>query len=376
MILKWLIPRRGKPQRFSVYAHGYLSYLIYLYYRQKGFFDEVFRSIYYAILNPSFEVGREYRELNVSRLKRIRPYDYEKVLRALGEPSHKFYGYESVVDYGTNENRFVAFFLDRLIFDMESLRRRIQKKVKEDVIDELRSHINRFYYLRNRSFLKDIPKFPGFTPSEKLIYNPKYHRIFKLFSEYWGNLINFNPVRIDTALLEDWRIFELYVILKVVSLIKRKYGNFELKIRKIDGEMPPDEIFRNWTFVFEGLKVYYQRYVENIVNPNDIFSVSIPLKPDIIIEKDGKFYVLDAKYKDDPEDKDFRQIHTYRDAIRKKDGDRYKRVVRYAVLVYDTEVEIPSREEVLTRWETIRRAKVGYVYVSDLKRLLRKLKII
>lgn len=113
---------------------------------------------------------------------------------------------------------------------------------------------------------------------------------------------------------------------------------------------------------------------------NDIFSVSVQLRPDIIIEKDRKFYILDAKHKSEPQKEDYTQLHTYRDAIRRKiylrsGKPRYERVVRYAVLICDDNLKIVPRERVPTQWKTIRRAGVGYIYAKRLKRLLKRCRI-
>ncbi len=378
-IIKWILPRRrGKPLEFAIYGKGYMSYMVYLYYRRVGFFDEVFKAIYQLTLSPNAKVNSNYKVMEIYALRHIRPYDYEKLLLALTNPTSKFYGYDSTIDYKTNENKFVAYFLDKLLFDLEDLKRRLKGKVKDGEIEGINHYLNKFYYIRKSTFLSIFQHFPRFEFSERIIYDPIYNRVFKYFLNYSGNLVDINPTRIDEAIIEEWRIFELYVLLKTVDFIKRRYGNFEIKVREIREEMSADEIFNDWRFNFnDKLRIYYQRPIDNEVKETDIFSVSVRLRPDIIVEKNGKLYILDAKHKAEPQKEDYTQLHTYRDAIRRKirlksGRPRYKNVVRYAVLICDDDLALTPNEEVLTRWKTIRRAGVGYIFAKRLENLLKK----
>lgn len=204
-----------------------------------------------------------------------------------------------------------------------------------------------------------------------------------MFLNYGGFITTDRNARELDKVLEDWRIFELYVFFKIKGIIQQyayRYLKKPPKLPRLDKEMPADEIFKNWSYEFNDLTLHYQleipRYNRN--TRQKVFSTSLSLRPDVVIEKEDWFYIFDAKHKNSPEDSDYRQMHTYRDAIKKRINGKPEKRVRFAVMVVQNRdiLKELKRGDILTKWSYIRNARVGYIPPSKLKGILKKLNII
>lgn len=300
---------------------------------------------------------------------------------------YKFYNYNTKITLNTPENRFLAFFVDRIIWDLEDMIYRLEglkkpKEILKEGLEKAKKILRDFKFLRDFTFLRNFERFPEFTVSERITHNPIYARVFRMFLNYGGFITTDNNARELDRILEPWRIFELYVFFEIKRIIQSVYGYPQKppKLPRLDEEKPADEIFKNWTYEFDGLTLHYQleipRYKRNI--GQKFFSTSLMLIPDVVIEKGEWFYIFDAKHKDSPEDSDYRQMHTYRDAIRKRINEKPEKRVRFAIMVVQNKyiIEKLTGGDILTKWSYIKNARVGYISPSRLKGVLKKINII
>lgn len=380
-VLKWIIPPKKKAHNFAVSESGKLSFLIFLIHRNNKFFENLKRLILYLNENPNLKIESLYEIASPYFKKHIRAYDYEKFLISQNNPHYKFYNYIPRITLNTNENRFVAFFLDRIISDLEDMIRRMKKKHLNEFENELNDAekiVRDFISLRSLTFLGTFEKLPAFEISERITSHPIYLKIFKMFLNYGGNLFLDDIANKIDSFLEDWRIFELYVFFKIKKIFEKKY-TLQYKPQQISEEMEADEIFNNWEYDFGSLKLYYQKSFYNYYynKKSDFFSTSVNLRPDIIILKNNEIYIFDAKHKNSPEDIDYKQMHTYRDAIRIRVNGKVKRAVKYAIIVVPDEKSLEEfKEGLLKKTKYIKKARIGYIEVKSIQKMLKTIKLI
>ncbi|MEO0164318.1 MAG: DUF2357 domain-containing protein [candidate division WOR-3 bacterium] len=380
-VLKWIIPR-GKGVDLAVSGRGKLSFLVFLIHKSEGFYDNLRKLILYISQRPSLRVEDVYKVVNAYEVKYVRPYDYEKYLLSQRNIGYKFYNYNTKITLNTPENRFLAFFVDRIIWDLEDILYRFESKVFKNELNEARKILRDFKFLRDFTFLQNFGRFPEFTVSERITHNPIYAKAFRMFLNYGGFITTEKNTQSLDKVLEDWRIFELYVFFRIKGIIQGVYGypNKPPKLPRLDKEMPADEIFKNWTYEFNGLTLHYQLEIPRYkpYTRQKVFSTSLSLRPDVVIEKGDWLYIFDAKHKNSPEDSDYRQMHTYRDAIRKRISGKPEKRVRFAIMIVQNKdiLEELKGGDILTKWSYIKNARVGYITPSRLRGVLKRLNIV
>ena len=232
---------------------------------------------------------------------------------------------EARISYDTYSNRFIKYFLEFLRNTINICCERVQKeheKVREDFIENLINRVQ-FYKVKyllpllNLEWMSEVSRITHLPPPpQKLLKDPFYSSAFfdyldliknlKIVDEEFEKYL-YNPITYMPELYEKW---------------------CGLKLKRI-----ADKI---------GAEFEYQPSYKNKKEGDNWYSYSVNLKPDFSLSKNDKLILFDAKYRVDfveefkelgdekldeirKEEKrgtfklgDLYKMHTYKDAIRKR----------------------------------------------------------
>ena len=355
-IWKWLLLNKREEFSFDLEGRGDLSlWTFWEYSRSGGFYNELLRDIRRLLDNSVIGLIEEDRIERPHKFKQIKMVDYWKAVNDLPVK-----GYRTLSSYKVNENFFVAYFIDKIIFDIFKIKTLITQRRKmidemtnfEDyILKELESRADEFYFqfvsIRNMGFFRTIEKFPRFYITPPLLNHPIYAKIYQKYMNYSGTLVKSRLYKeLELSILSEYRFFELYILFKIRDFIRRyrniNHFQYEIFNKDILEEKELDEFLMEWIFRFDSndSKVFlrYQHIVPAIVvDDGELYSTSTWLRPDFIIEIDKSgdksiLIIIDAKYKARLARNDIWQMHTYRDAIQVK-GYENKSITKVSVLV-------------------------------------------
>jgi predicted component of viral defense system (DUF524 family) len=240
---------------------------------------------------------------------------------------------EAKISYDTYSNRFIKYFLEFLRNTINLCCEKVRKnheRVKDDFVENLINRVQ-FYNVKyiipllNLEWMSEVSKITHLPPPpQKLLKDPFYSSAFfdyltlirnlKITDEEFEKYLH-NPVTYMPELYEMW---------------------CGLKLKKIAEEIEAE--FKD--------QPYFQAYSKEKKKDENWFSYSLPLKPDFSLTKNEKLILLDSKYRVEfieewekeldeeliKEEKrgtfklgDLYKMHTYREAIRKKQKDEKDR---------------------------------------------------
>ncbi len=392
-IWKWIFLKGYSFDSFNVRGRGELSlWLFWEYSRDGGFYDELLRYVRNLLNNSRIgliqrsEVGKPYRA------RRMKSSDYVRALNNLPVVVEK-----TLSTYRVQENLFVAHFIDRILSDIREMkeflkiaRRNSDIAVKRDedekenegknIFDDLEARADKYYRqflgLRGMGFLKEIEKFPQFHITSAILNSPLYAKIFQKYIDYAGVLMR-GPINreLELSMLSDYRFFELYVLFKIRDTLKNYLNmepKFEYKVLERDLliEEQLDSFIMEWNFIYDSrIILRYQNLIKE-EKSKKFLSISVSVKPDFILEilDKRKLIVLDAKYKAHLEKYDIWQMHTYKDAIRRK-KDLKNSIVSMSLLVVPYYYRQLNKNlySGINDYKTIKKLGVGIIKAKDLE---------
>lgn len=262
---------------------------------------------------------------------------------------HKYYLINRV-EYSkdSKENRFVKFSLRNITERLRKVSKTLSNMdASQHELYYLNEKLSQLEKLKGNHFWKSVGDFEGFN-QESLVMQQRngYAQVYRywLLLQNGLDLIN-GSVSIGT--LSVWKLYELWCFLKVKDTVCKV-----LNINPMDENDSPyiEESLSNTFKLFnEGLLegyvkiksklsndyvvIRYQYSYERPKTNSVVFSMTVPQKPDIVmnIHKDNGIvltYLFDAKYKvkgderdfvqsigDCPDEDSLNQMHRYRDAI-------------------------------------------------------------
>ncbi|MEW6185004.1 MAG: DUF2357 domain-containing protein [Thermodesulfobacteriota bacterium] len=249
----------------------------------------------------------------------------------------------------TNENRFVKFFLQSLQRRLYSLEKALKGKTGGYLNPDIENHLEKIKKKVSLLLSDPIWKDVGllhFIPagSQVLQRRDGYRQLFRLFSLLQlitqcdfdePDFNNILETKDTPTLFEYWSFFIIKDVLEgfrrilscqtIVSkdpMEQKVYHGIHIKY---EGEV---SLWFNQTF--QGVSGF-QSGIEVTDRYASLQSYSHNLRPDIVIEKNGKYLILDAKYKGQRggfygeevegtilswKEDDINKMHTYREAIR------------------------------------------------------------
>lgn len=349
-IWKYIFFREKLPLSFQLVGRGNLSIWAFWHYVVEGFYDKFSRYVN-AILNESkITLTKEKSMEKPHRARKIKTPQYKRYRMGLPVLTDKV-----IATHLTPENKFLAYFLDIVIRDLEEMKTRIKRipdfSEKVYLEEKTQNYLRITKALRARGFLREIEQFPQFHFTQTMIKNPLYSMIFGMYLNYYGNLVESSDAhRLELSMLKDYMLFELYILFKLKDLITNLLSikpRFEYHWKKEDILIEDEEnnFLMEWNFDFEGkVELRYQQTIPAIfpASKGEMFSVSVWLRPDYIIyfPDSKKSIVVDAKHKSVLSREDIWQMHTYKDAIRIRDtGNGVKRTVEISLLIIPEEIE-------------------------------------
>jgi len=270
----------------------------------------------------------------------------------------KAYEEVSRISYDTYPNRFVKFFLKLLKRELNSIEEALTLQGKdnehykkyfdwllngiEPKLDDMKRDVNKTL---NHNFFQEVADIHFFsTPPQTLLKEYRYQQIFSAYldlikgvqlSDKLDELLK-DPIRNMPELYEYW------CFLKLWQILRSEYKTVKVNLQ-FDDEKFNKILKSNSCIEFEnGIILTYNRYYGK---GEDSYSYSVGLRPDFTLETSNKLILFDAKYRVDWEEikkvieelkkeekisederigkfqlADLYKMHTYREAIRKKDG--------------------------------------------------------
>ncbi len=357
-----------------------LSLMMFKYYDEKGYFKQLFANILEISNTPHFQIESAIVLRRPDEISFIKPYEHYKIEMAKRGEVSQILTCEPKLSIRTNENIFLAVFLERVINDLSNLgcflRGKIEKFKEDDkeiallredleyqryitkILTEMNEKVllwrKKFLNLRFGTFLNEIPTnlpLPDFT--HRLYMLPLYRKVFDFFRQYSRYLIRDN--QIELTVLDENKIYELWCLFKLRDVLNNICGDYCFTCKDIEEDIIYDaekNIFeRCWEFEFEdGLKLIFQKHFGP--DTTDFRVVSTEKRPDFVIHyraKNGiiifdakkmKFAELSGRKVADEkiyrEASAFDQMHIYRDNIRDRD---YNHCVKYGIILYPFETE-------------------------------------
>ncbi|MEO0287834.1 MAG: nuclease domain-containing protein [candidate division WOR-3 bacterium] len=354
-----------------------LSTLMLWNYKKERFFEKIFKYINYLTKSHHFEIALKETIGRPEEFKYLKPYSYTSLILAKNNPSLKIKGIEKKLSILTNENIFVAAFLEKIIRDLKDKRIEIEDKVKklkenlnsnddkkemlnklEEILSYIDEYIKKFRTLRFSTFLSEIPSnlsFPEYT--QRLYYLPVYRKIWDCFRKYARTLLP-DDIGSDLSLIASWRIYELWVLFSIKKILNEILGECEINMIKIEeekilideGKAELKDVFDNNSIIFwwnKGFYLEYQKYIGKKTKPFVV--VSEPVRPDVVfynIKNPENFFIFEAKemnfkslLNEDIEKKRksaFEQMHIYRDNII---TDNFVRPTKLATILFSGKEE-------------------------------------
>lgn len=270
--------------------------------------------------------------------------------------------------YNTYENQLLKLFSNQVQIRLRKLVKLFNILRRPDLASEAFKLQNSFQSsLRRASFLDtiDLPRNFKLKSTMVLLNVPVYKSIFEGFIEFQKVISsNINDSEVESPLENTPSLYQKWATLKVLAClmehaIQKGYAVKEQSLFKrmigdtVIGLLPDGRPSAVLVHPNNGTLIKFIPERSYINNGNPLNSISFTQKPDISIEvtkpNEGTVvYLLDPKYKLESEEQpnaqfrreskpkkiDIDKMHTYRDAIRDKEG---KRVVVFAATLYPGE---------------------------------------
>ncbi|MDO4762222.1 MAG: DUF2357 domain-containing protein [Corynebacterium sp.] len=324
-------------------------------------FREYKRSVRILLNGPHTNLVRIHKVAKPDSIKRRLPCVQEEKLKSALQGrnyAQKFPITSSILTVDTPENRFVKH---TLVVAQRQLRRLLEsisvlsieapgRMVSSSVTRKIMGWLDELASFLNLPIFKSIPAAP-LANSQSLVLQQKdgYRKIFSIWRE-WKKYLDLFDGELSIGFKPVSEIYEMWCFLQVqlicMGLGFEKVSNWSFNIR--DSELSPNVeggFSKAITFSHSNgcvVRIAHEpifRFGENL---KGYFSLSLPQKPDIVIEIQApneapSLWVLDAKYRvssgnfnngmDLVPDDAINQIHRYRDSIFWSDGENTLRPV-------------------------------------------------
>lgn len=239
----------------------------------------------------------------------------------VSEASRKF-------SYDTVENRFIKYFIEQALAVVYKLLD--NKAIHPQLRADCRTIATIFESASSARYLSEVKSLSAFpSPTQVMLKSEGYKEVWQLWSEFSSHMsLPTDAVAVDRFLQgkDIAQLYEYWVFLKVIEATAAVLKMRQSPVVKVS-------VSDLGTSLDRGLSVE-MGYVKISFNPTFARSrgdtYSTPLRPDVVLEFDGRKFIFDAKYrlkwkdlKDELQEEestflraDLYKMHTYRDAIR------------------------------------------------------------
>ncbi|MDD9271478.1 DUF2357 domain-containing protein [Paenibacillus sp. GCM10023248] len=223
---------------------------------------------------------------------------------------------------GVREETFNVFENQVLLRQLRDLLR-LLREYQTISIDAIRSkaeqYVDRVHYWLRSSFLQQIqPHIGPVVISQAFRKHPVYRNWFSWFHE----LYQFNEYSIGfkspIPLKDTYQLYEIWVFMQIVKILRENgavLDTSDLFALEQDGlVLNLSEKKESRIKMVGGATLAYQRWFTSATQ--DFVTYTHGMKPDIVLEADGKLYIFDPKYRLDHNlPMALGEMHKYRDGI-------------------------------------------------------------
>ncbi|WP_234120406.1 restriction endonuclease-like protein [Clostridium hydrogenum] len=261
------------------------------------------------------------------------------------------------VTIDTNENRFLKYIVQGILFKLMELRKKYLKlgrDVDKSFVEQLEVYIKTIQGFLNTTFLKDVGEYE-FRENSSMVFKMalgykdvyKYYLMLRKGLTLKGEIFKLNVK--DLPLL-----YEYWCFIKINALLRKKYtliSNDTVKVKN-NGIFVALKKGEESKVVYENAETHEKFMLSYNLKMN---SETVGQKPDNVLsidkigEKIKYNYIFDAKYKLDraikdsqyekksgPKEEDINTMHKYRDAIvyENKQTGRFERCIVGAFVLF------------------------------------------
>jgi hypothetical protein len=307
-----------------------------------GFWPQLVRALRQITENPKKRVEKtQHRNrLIQSRSSSLLVYrDYVLGRKALPDEANVAWETEWLWDerYRVTDNTFENAATAGFLRDLQTTIRQILLYFEKRPF-HLETMLKRMYrevsgVLKTSPF-RDVPV-NGATPKPTLVFrkDPRYQTVYRCFQTFRKGVAPYRDLDLHIPLMETHVVYEYWCFFKVVDILERMQASkarLELCPQRIGGFLVFDPL-ASATAKVGPYVVYYQKAYSysKISPPVGLYSISHQMIPDIVVERDGRRWLFDAKYRSGHVglNEALDDMHKYRDAIRDTNGERAFREV-------------------------------------------------
>ncbi|MHC5822981.1 MAG: DUF2357 domain-containing protein [Nostoc sp.] len=260
------------------------------------------------------------------------------------------------------ENQLIKLFFDLVNLRLRRVQNACEANDKNQLLDEVKSLSHQLKKARQEAILLNEVSQPKYFPNKitmVLVKYPAYHAALQGYLEFIRSpVVYLDSPDLNAPLENLHKLYQIWGTLWVIIILLEvaEQTGYNLEEQCLVGKDKTGIFVRVFP---NGKPVIVLTHPENKTiiklipertysKSGDLYSSSFPQRPDITLEvqfSDGSHlvYIFDPKYKlgsEEPENigkeikakkEDFKQMHTYCDAIRDNEG---RQVVNYAAILY------------------------------------------
>ncbi len=282
--------------------------------------DEIIDALYFILANPHRKLieTEEYK-----RFDQVEVMDANILTDILSNPQFlyktpngiiekqyspiKVLQYNNYETYDTQENRFVKHFLKELDYVLSY---ELEEFLRLEALQELKSETE---FVLNSDIFSEVSTLSYFpSNSQVLMKRTGYRQVFQIYRMLHLAYVPKFFEELDTAFsLKDMAtLWEYYVLIRTLKILKAKFGNYKTKVSFVP-KSQENTMYEYAEFEFEKqFKLFYQKTLTSYSK--------LHFRPDILIEKDNKKYILDAKFRifENNRRDILLNMHYYKDALK------------------------------------------------------------
>ena len=264
--------------------------------------------------------------------------------------------------YDTNENRYIKWTMERLIYKLKDLLKTVQKqnnRFKKNMdtvlVEKIKWMISQLQTKRRLPFWRDIGKLDRSVMSLVLQMEPSYREAFKIYLTVSKGLVLQGKIY-QLSLKDVATLYEYWTFLKLGQILGKSYKLISQDVVQVNREGLFVNLEANRTAKREYLHPVTKEKITLIYQKREAGLPTVNQKPDTMlsIEKKGKTYtfnyIFDAKYRVDyaldgsyyqnyyqspgPMEDDINTMHRYRDSIVAENNGPYERTAFGAYVLF------------------------------------------
>lgn len=302
-----------------------------------GFVRKISMAQWDYIDRTFYRLQRTFKEIQAEPLRRLRTTDQwirrenvKHVTPALLAWSERHSGYgmspeipvPELIWSGVREDTFNVYenqVLLRQLHELQRLLREYQTAAVDAIRLKAEHYLDRIHYWLRSSFLHQIQPHVGpIVVSQAFRKHPIYRNWFSWFHQLYQFKEYSIGFKNSIPLKDTYHLYEIWVFMRMVKILREKEALLdpsELFSLEQDGlVLNLSEKKESRVKLVGGATLAYQRWFTSATQ--DFVTYTHGMKPDIVLESEGKLYIFDPKYRLDHNlPMALGEMHKYRDGI-------------------------------------------------------------